>query len=243
MYRKIFLISTVVVMIVGAVYWFMRPQKIKAPSHVSQTASTTSQTASFNKSRYSIDTPGSVWWIVSRTRPLPDGYVPGDLVTPRVTLNTQKSADENMLRADAGAAVEKLFSGAKSAGFDFMLASGYRSQALQATYYNNYVAQFGQAEADTFSARPGTSEHQTGLALDVARADRVLYLDQAFGKDPSGQWLAAHAYEYGYIVRYPEGKDATTGYEYEPWHIRYVGTDLAAELHRTGQTMEEFFGL
>jgi len=245
--KRLLIIALLVLLVLVIVFWIVYPHKTKAPATDNTTKSSVAvaqtQPAGFDKSQYSVDTPGSPWWIVSRKRPLPDGYVPPDLVTPKVTLNSSKSASENTLRKDTAAAVEQLFAGAKAAGFAYMVASGYRSKAVQTTYYNNYVAQYGVAKADTFSARPGTSEHQTGMALDVSRSDRVLYLDQAFGNDPAGQWLAAHSYEYGFIVRYPQGKDAITGYEYEPWHIRYVGIPLATELHKTGQTMEEFFGL
>lgn len=202
-----------------------------------------STTKKFNKQQYSIDEPGSLWWIVNKKRPLPDGYVPPDLVTPNVTINTKKSQAENQLRSDTASALEALFSSAKSAGHNLMLASGYRSTELQTVYYNGLIASSGQAAADRLSAKPGTSEHQTGLSLDVARADRHLYLEQTFGKDPAGVWLAEHVHEYGFIIRYPEGKESSTGYDYEPWHIRFVGKELAIELKNKQQTMEEFFDI
>jgi D-alanyl-D-alanine carboxypeptidase len=109
--------------------------------------------------------------------------------------------------------------------------------------YNGYVAKDGQAAADRYSAKPGTSEHQTGLAMDVCLANSGCSLEQAFGDTPAGKWVAANAHKYGFIVRYLPGKDAITGYEYEPWHLRYVGIELATELQRNNKTMEEFFGL
>lgn len=201
----------------------------------------TPEQSKFDKSKYSIQEPGSLWWIVSKTHPLPEGYEPSDLVTPNVQLNTSKSEEENKISSRVSPSLEKLFLAAKADDLSFFLASGYRSAQLQATYYNNYVRTSGQAEADRYSARPGTSEHQTGLALDVASTDRVHYLEQAFGSDKGGVWLAQHAYEYGFIIRYPEGKESITGYLYEPWHLRFVGKDLAKELHKNNQTMEEFF--
>lgn len=104
------------------------------------------------------------------------------------------------------------------AGFNIDLLSGFRSYETQNRLYNNYVATYGQAEADTFSARPGTSEHQTGLAMDVG------WIDDSYGDTPSGKWLAANCYKYGFIIRYPKNKESITGYKYEPWHIRYLGT-------------------
>ncbi len=140
--------------------------------------------------------------------------------------------------------LEQLFAAAQAAGVPLELSSGYRSYNYQVRVYGGEVKTYGQAKADSESARPGFSEHQTGLASDVAPADGTCDLSQCFGTTPAGQWLAAHAYEYGFIVRYPQGKESVTGYEYEPWHIRYVGTDLSQEMHRQGiQTLEEFFNI
>ncbi|MBI3494433.1 M15 family metallopeptidase [Candidatus Saccharibacteria bacterium] len=244
--RKLFyyITAALTILIVILVAYICVAEKAVAPTDTNASKqSEKTDPQKFNKTRYSIDEPGSPWWIVSKNRPLTEGYLPPDLVTPNVSLNTTKSASENTLRRDTAAALEKLFAAAKLAGIDYMLASGYRSETLQASYYNNYVAKSGQAEADRYSARPGTSEHQTGMALDVATIDRRHYLDQAFGEDPGGIWLASHAHEYGFIVRYQKDKEPMTGYMYEPWHIRYVGTDLAKKLYSDSQTMEEFFGL
>jgi len=134
-----------------------------------------------------------------------------------------------------------MFETAKNDGIDLMLGSGYRSYDVQAFYYNNYVNTYGQAEADRFSARPGTSEHQTGLALDVSGIDRVCYLEVCFEEQPAGKWVADNAHKFGFIIRYPEGKESITGYQYEPWHLRYVGQELATELNSLSLTMEEFF--
>ena len=244
--RKLFyyITAALIILLAALVTYVYTAEKAAAPtSRNTPKQARKAHSQEFNKSKYSLDEPGSPWWIVSKKRPLTNGYIPPDLVTPSVSLNTSKSASENTLRKDTAAALEKLFAAAKLAGIDYILASGYRSEALQATYYNNYVAKSGQAEADRYSARPGTSEHQTGMSLDVATVDRKNYLDQAFGKDPGGAWLADHAHEYGFVIRYPEGKESVTGYMYEPWHIRYVGTDLAEQLYKNKQTMEEFFGI
>lgn len=141
-------------------------------------------------------------------------------------------------------ALEQMFADAKSAGVPMMLSSGYRSYSFQTSLYNGYVKSHGQAEADTFSARPGFSEHQTGLAVDVEPLDGSCDVSQCFADTPSGKWVAAHAYEYGFIMRYPSDKVAITGYMYEPWHFRYVGKELAAEMRKQGvETLEEFFGV
>ena len=125
-----------------------------------------------------------------------------------------------------------------------MLASAYRSYTLQKALYKLYVQEQGKAVADTRSARPGYSEHQTGLAVDLEPLDRTCEVQSCFGQTDEGQWLAAHAHTFGFIIRYTEGHEKTTGYMYEPWHIRYVGKDLATKVHAKGnQTLEAFFKL
>lgn len=131
----------------------------------------------------------------------------------------------------------KLSSAAAQEGLNIYLSSGFRSYDYQAQIYNNYCARDGQAAADTYSARPGYSEHQTGLCIDVNT------IDDAFGYTQEASWLAEHAHEYGFIIRYPQGKESYTGYKYEPWHIRYVGSKLATKLHKSGQCLEEYLGV
>jgi D-alanyl-D-alanine carboxypeptidase len=134
---------------------------------------------------------------------------------------------------------------AAAGGVKFNLQSGYRSYSFQVNLYNGYVKQQGQATADRQSARPGYSEHQTGLAADLGGVTQpACNVAQCFAKTPEGAWLAANAHTYGFIVRYGADDEETTGYDYEPWHIRYVGIELAAEMHRKGiQTLEEFFDI
>ena len=155
--------------------------------------------------------------LVNKTHPVPRDFAPG--LQP-VAYNAFLQ-----LRADAA-----------KAGYDIQLLSGYRSYDLQSQLYTNYCNTYGQAAADTFSARPGTSEHQTGLAMDVG------WIDDAYGDTPSGQWLAANCYKYGFILRYMKGKESITGYKYEPWHIRYVG-DVAGDIYRSGLCLEEYLGV
>lgn len=131
----------------------------------------------------------------------------------------------------------KLSSAAAQEGLNIYLSSGFRSYDYQAQIYNNYCARDGQAAADTYSARPGHSEHQTGLAIDVNQ------IDDSFIGTPEAIWLENHCHEFGFILRYPQGKQDITGYQYESWHIRYVGTDLATQIHASGLTLEEYFGI
>ena len=138
---------------------------------------------------------------------------------------------------EAASALNNLQSAAAQAGYSMPLLSGFRSYETQKVLYNSYVAVDGVEVADTYSARPGHSEHQTGLAFDVGE------LDYGYGDTAAGSWLREHAYEYGFIIRYLKGKENITGYNYEPWHIRYVGANVATEIYNRGITLEEYLGI
>lgn len=120
-----------------------------------------------------------------------------------------------------------------------MIGSAYRSAATQTDLFNSYVASAGYDEANMYSAHPGHSEHQTGLAVDISTTSQQCYLDECFIGTSDGQWLADNAYKFGFTLRYPKGKEAITGYNFEPWHYRYVGVALATALHQSGLTLEE----
>lgn len=197
----------------------------------------------FDKSKYSINDPESIWVVVNKGRILPSSYVPPDLVVPKVPLRTSAYDSEMHLRVAPSRAIEKLFNGALSSGIHLRLASGYRSYNEQISVYNSEVRRFGQAVADSESAQPGHSEHQTGLAADLEPASRACEINSCFATTAEGKWLAANCYKYGFIIRYQKNDQNITGYRYEPWHVRYVASDLAAEVHSSSQTLEEFFGL
>ena len=130
-----------------------------------------------------------------------------------------------------------LSNSASKEGLNIYLSSGYRSYSYQQGIYNNYVSWYGKATADTFSARAGHSEHQTGLAIDVNS------IDDSFAGTPEAIWLENHAHEFGFIIRYPKGKENITGYKYEPWHIRYLGVEKATDVYNSGLTLEEYLGI
>lgn len=134
-------------------------------------------------------------------------------------------------------ALKNLQKNASAAGFNIPTISGFRSYTYQKNLYNKYVAKDGQAIADTYSARPGHSEHQSGLAFDVGA------IDDNYGNTPAGKWLTENCHKYGFIIRYLKGKEDITGYKYEPWHIRYVGVDHATKIHNKGITLEEYLGV
>ena len=187
----------------------------------------------------SVDAPGSLWWIVNPARPLPDGYVPPDLVTPDVPI--KPGVEATQATAATAAAFEAMVADAATAGHQLQLTSGYRSFRDQQRLYDRYVEDYGPEDARRLVAVPGTSEHQTGLAADVGLVG--LPDDQVFGDTAASVWVADNAHRFGFIVRYPPAKAHITGYANEPWHLRYVGVELAAVLHASGLTMEEHFGL
>lgn len=197
----------------------------------------------FDRHRFSLDDPTSPWAIVNKQRPLqPITFAPSDLVTPDVPLR-QPDSKTMLMRQQVTSPLQAMFAAAQTAGLSLMLNSGYRSHAMQVEVYNSEVYGFGQELADQQSARPGYSEHQTGLAVDIEPANHACELKQCFADTPEGKWLAANAHRYGFIIRYPADKQAVTGYAFEPWHLRYVGPELATALHATPQTLEEFFNL
>ena len=128
---------------------------------------------------------------------------------------------------------------AKADGLNIYISSGFRSYSYQKNLYNNYVNRDGVVAADTYSARAGHSEHQSGLAFDVNT------INDSFANTEEGKWLNDNCYKYGFILRYPKGKSDETGYQYEPWHFRYVGVELAEKLYNNGNwiTVEDYFGI
>jgi D-alanyl-D-alanine carboxypeptidase len=195
----------------------------------------------FDKTAQSIDDPASTWVVANKARALkPQGYVPADLVYPDV-----RYVNRQPMRQEVATALVAMFAAGKAeAGLDFSVQSAYRSYDSQVRVYNDDVARNGQAFADTDTARPGHSEHQTGLAVDISAVPAKCSLAACFAQTPQGEWLAANAWRFGFLLRYPADKVPVTGFTFEPWHFRYIGVSLAAQLHTTGvTTLEEFFGV
>lgn len=189
-----------------------------------------------------LDDPARVWAVINKSRPnAPLDYRPDAVDVP----DGVRSIEGGALRTDAASALSQMVSAAAAAGVgEVALLSGFRSYETQQTSYANQVDARGAEGADLASARPGFSEHQSGLAGDVvACADTCGTLDD-LAATPQGAWIAEHAWEYGWITRYEDGFTPITGYSPEPWHLRYIGTDLARAYHEGGwHTLEEFFGL
>ncbi len=187
-----------------------------------------------------IDDPAAVTVVVTKLRPLdPANYAPDYLVF----LDSVPGGGGQQLRLEAADAMTMMYVDALAAGAPFSISTAYRPYSFQKSLYEGYVARLGRAAADTASARPGFSEHQTGLAADVYDVQRNR-LKASFGTAAAGEWLAANAYAYGYIVSYPDGKGDVTGYRWEPWHVRFVGIDVATKMHDQGVlTLQEFTGV
>lgn len=168
-------------------------------------------------------------------------YVPSDLVLLDVPLyNSSSSNLANYMRKEAAVGLKKMFNAAKSKGYKLVARSGYRSYNTQNSLYNNYVSTKGKLWADNYSARPGHSEHQTGLAIDITSSTVSNSLSDSFGKTAEGKWVAQNAHRFGYILRYPQGRKSEVGYEYEPWHLRYVGVQVATEVYNKGLIYEDY---
>lgn len=202
-------------------------------------------TADFNKQKYSLTNPASQWVVVNKERPLnPKSYVPSDLAFPDIVLRRGRGSGDMQLKKEAARALEEMSAAAKKAGLSIMLASGFRSYQVQTSVYGSEVARFGEAIADTESAKPGYSEHQTGYAADLAPSSGQCVITDCFANTSEGKWSAQNAYKFGFILRYPQNKTAITGYRYEPWHFRFVGSELSKEMARQKvTTLEEFFSL
>ena len=242
-------VAAVVIIAVVAAVVLLSPQTpapapTPTPSRSTPTPTpppTPTPTPTFDKSANSIDDASSLWVVVNKLRPLnPVDYSPDTVLVPVPYVY------EPYLRPEAADAVVQMFAAFTSeTGLEMQSQSAYRSYSTQESVYAGWVDSLGQEGADLTSARPGHSEHQTGLAIDInALPDQGCALEPCWGDTPHAQWLAANAYRFGFIVRYPDGKTDITGYEYEPYHMRYVGIELATEMHNSGiTTLEEFFGL
>lgn len=194
---------------------------------------------------YSNTDPDSHWIVVNKQRPLnPINYVPKDLVAPKFsTLNANPYARK--LRKDASTAIYKLAMAMYKEGKgSLVIQSAYRSYAEQKTIHARQVERYGLKAGEALAARPGHSEHQTGWAVDVSARGQGCQIRVCFGQTKAGSWIAKNAYKYGFIIRYPNYATPVTGYQYEPWHLRYVGKGLARVMHDDKvTTLEKFFNL
>lgn len=170
--------------------------------------------------------------LVNKYYYLTEDYEPDDLVTLTSKYNTGVNSK---MRKEAANQFMKMSDAATLDNITIKNASGYRSYNYQVNLYNKYVERDGKKAADTYSARPGFSEHQTGLTSDINQ------IDNSFENTDAFKWLQDNAYKYGFILRFPKDKEDVTGYQYEPWHYRYVGEYVAEKMHDENLTLEEYY--
>jgi len=183
-----------------------------------------------------VDNPSDLLVLVNMDRSLPSDYVPNNLREVQVPV----VHDSELMRDQAADALEDMFNAAESDGYTLYAESGYRSYEVQKQIFRDNVDAYGRDDANDFSAPPGHSEHQTGLTIDVTSSSVDFQLTTDFAYTEEGQWVANNAWRYGFIVRYPEGKFDITGYQYEPWHLRYIGKDASEYIHANNITLEEY---
>lgn len=214
-------------------------ESVHSPTAPDQTVSQVAPAVvvpSFDKSQFSTTDPTSIWVVTNKQHPLnPIDFTPANLVTTNGATISDKAVTD----------FEAMLTAATAESVTLTPRSSYRSYGTQNTLYNNYVATNGQIATDTFSARAGFSEHQTGFAVDfVSIYSPQCNFDTCFSTATDGAWLAAYASNYGFILRYTAEKQSITGYKAESWHYRYIGRELAAEMKKQSiSTLEEFFGI
>ncbi|WP_353948722.1 M15 family metallopeptidase [Sporolactobacillus sp. Y61] len=236
------------------------PQSHQEPDHASQSAEKSAENRSSQSQEASPSTqdhemsamnqkgihvvadPDSSLVLVNKYFKLPDSYVPKNLVDARVPFIFSGKSEKRKMRQEAAHALEHMFAAAEKEGIRLTGVSAYRSHRTQVSLFNYYVNKDGEKKALTYSARPGTSEHETGLSIDVSGRNGQYAATEAFGRTREAAWLTQHAHEYGFIIRYPKGKESITGYEYEAWHLRYVGRSAATTIFKRGLALEEYLG-
>ena len=180
--------------------------------------------------------------LVNKERNLPSDYIPKDLVVPNVQFSFKEDIPKRYLRKEAAIALEKLFKKAEKDDIVLYAVSGYRSYIRQKSLFYYEANKIGEEKAILLVAFPGQSEHQTGLAMDVSSQSINFKLRESFEDTLEGKWLKDNAHKSGFIIRYKKDTTDITGYSYEPWHIRYVGKDVAAEIYEKDIVLEEFLG-
>lgn len=187
----------------------------------------------FYKNIKEVKNPGDLTVLVNKNYRLPVDYIPKDLEQ----ISLDYATDEKYMRKVAKEQFERLSEDAKQMGYQIVAASTYRSYDYQEKLYHYYLETKGEEYADQCSARPGHSEHQTGLSVDVMGSNQDYDL---FAESIEFNWMSNHAHEYGFILRYPKGKERVTGFKYEPWHYRYVGVEAAHIIYENNWTLEEY---
>lgn len=180
-----------------------------------------------------VENPDDVTVLVNKLHEIPKGWKPDDL---------EDVIDcHQQLRHEANEAYTKFYQAAKAKGIAIYTISGYREPETQQLYWDNSVKVFGEEHAIQYNAYPRRSEHELGLCVDISYTTEGDRLSEKVADSALGKFIESDAYKYGFILRYPQDKVRITGYSYEPWHIRYVGVDLATKLHNENITLEEYY--
>ncbi len=188
---------------------------------------------------HKITDPENILVLVNKNRYLSSDYVPTDLIQPDIPFSFNEDLPKKLMRKEAADALTSLFQQASAEGIALLGVSGYRSYYTQKSIFDYKTSQVGKERANRVSAQPGFSEHQTGLAMDIT-CPSVAALKISFGSTSEGEWVAKNAYKFGFIIRYPKGKETITGYDYEPWHLRYVGVEVAHLIQQKNITLDEY---
>jgi D-alanyl-D-alanine carboxypeptidase len=223
--------AAVVLLAAGAALYV---RQVSAPGHTTSGVPVGTVPVNFDRTRYSTTDPTSLWVIINKQHPIdPQNFTPPDLVP---------IGNNQEMRAEAADALLHMFADAKAVGYTLTADSGYRSYSDQVAAYGSLVKAYGQTYAETVSAHPGYSEHQTGWAVDIGSDN--CNITNCFGDLPAGKWTQENAWKYGFILRYTQADSSITGYSAEAWHFRYVGTDLSTEMHKQNiPTLEQFFNV
>lgn len=185
----------------------------------------------------------SIYYLVNKKNYFPGDYIPQNLIIPNVKFPFKENLEKKYMRKEAALALEKLFDEAKKQNLDIYAISGYRSYKRQESLYKNYVKRDGKEKADKYSAVAGSSEHQSGLVMDISNRESKFDLLQSFGNTKEGKWVKENAHKYGFIIRYAKEKENITKYMFEPWHLRYLGEEVATFIYENNLAYEEFFDL
>lgn len=190
--------------------------------------------------KLSEDAENGLFVLINKQNSVEQDYCPEDLA-PIAYYALDRDPQWRFMREEAALRFDEMVEAAREDGIDFVMTTAYRSYAFQSILWDNAVARYGSEEsANNMVARPGESEHQSGLAVDVSSAENDYQLNENFGDTEAGKWIAENAASYGFILRYTEDKTDITGYGFEPWHLRYVGETAASEITEQGIALEEY---
>ena len=235
----IFLLILLIFLVAGMFAMLVRTAD--SPASAPMQTEPETETAEATEPEYHFDKNDPNLVLVNKETTVDEDYVPDELVYIDESMRAEDRAPQyQRMQPEAAEAFETLVKAAAADGLTIKVTTAYRPYSYQADLYYYYLAVKGEEWTQQYSAPPGTSEHQTGLAADVSCEAIGYELDVSFGETAEGKWLEQHAAEYGYILRYQEGMEDVTGYSYEPWHIRYVGKEAAKVITEENITLEEF---